>query len=226
MPTPGRGHYDNRHSKLPCPMTSVMTNAPATSGQAPPRERMVRAAAQLIRTKGVSGTGLREIVEGAGAPRGSLQHYFPGGKDQLVAEALLWMGAVAARRVTRVVSKLDAPSPVRLFAGTVDLWRKEFLTLGFDSGCPLVAAAADASATSDAIREADRRAFDGWLQVMTAALEEMGVRAPRSVTLAMLMVSALEGAIVLSRVQRETAPLDAVEEELRPLLEAAVTRAR
>ena len=206
-------------------MTSVMTNATTTRSEGPPRERMVRTAAQLIRTKGVSGTGLREIVEGARGPRGSLQHYFPGGKDQLVSESLLWMGVVAAKRVTRVMSKLDAPTPGRLFSGTVDLWRKEFLTLGFGSGCPLMAAAADSSATSDAIREADCKAFDGWLEAMTEALEEMGVQAPRSSTLATLMVSALEGAIVLCRVRRETRPLDAVEEELRPLLEAAVTTA-
>ena len=50
----------------------------------PPRERMVRSAAQLMRRKGVSGTGMREIVVDADAPRGSLQHYFPGGKEELV----------------------------------------------------------------------------------------------------------------------------------------------
>ena len=66
-----------------------------------PRDRMVRSAAQLIRRKGVSGTGMREIVIEADAPRGSLQHYFPGGKEELVSDALLWMGGVAARRVER-----------------------------------------------------------------------------------------------------------------------------
>src|SRR5215471_9016581 len=75
----------------------VMTSAAPDGPPAfPPRERMVRSAAQLIRRKGVSGTGMREIVSEANAPRGSLQHYFPGGKEELVAEALLWMGGVAA----------------------------------------------------------------------------------------------------------------------------------
>ncbi len=60
-------------------MTAVMT-------QKSPRERTVRSAALLFRERGVGGTGLREVVEHAGAPRGSLQYYFPGGKEQLLVE--------------------------------------------------------------------------------------------------------------------------------------------
>src|SRR6185369_11331407 len=54
---------------------------PSSTDVRPPRDRMVRAAAKLFRVHGVTATGLREIVEAADAPRGSLQHYFPGGKE-------------------------------------------------------------------------------------------------------------------------------------------------
>jgi AcrR family transcriptional regulator len=182
---------------------------------------MVRTAAQLIRTKGVSGTGLREVVSAADAPRGSLQHYFPGGKDQLVSEALSWTGGVAARRIDRVLSSLDDPTPSALFAGTVDLWRREFTTAGFEGGCPLVAAAADTAATSDELRKVIASAFDGWLEPMAAALVRTGVPTDRADALAVLLISALEGAIVLSRIRRDTAPLDAVSDELGPVLDAA-----
>ena len=187
-----------------------------------PRERMVRTAADLIRTKGVSGTGLREVVAVAGAPRGSLQHYFPEGKDQLVAEALVWMGGVAARRVTRVLRGLEAPSPSDVFAGMVALWRDDFLTLGFAGGCPLVAAAADVAATNDDLRAVLAAAFNGWLEPVAAALVQTGVPAARTEGLAMLLISALEGAIVLARIREDTAPLDAIAAELGPLLDAAV----
>ena len=82
----------------------------------PPRERMVRSAAQLIRRKGVSGTGMREIVTEADAPRGSLQHYFPGGKEELVSDALLSMGDLAARRTRRCLRDLDSKTPSALLA--------------------------------------------------------------------------------------------------------------
>src|ERR1700678_2345443 len=107
----------------------------------PPRERMVRSAAQLIRRKGVSGTGMREIVIEADAPRGSLQHYFPGGKEELVSDALLWMGDVAARRTTRCLSELKSRTPSALLASIVDTWRRDLTNERFSAGCPLVAAA-------------------------------------------------------------------------------------
>src|SRR5260370_9872038 len=77
----------------------------------PPRERMVRSAAQLIRRKGVSGTGLREILVEADAPRGTLQQYFPAGKEELVSDALLLTGDVAALRVKRFLRKLTLRGP-------------------------------------------------------------------------------------------------------------------
>src|SRR5690242_16151759 len=84
----------------------------------PPRERMVRGAAQLIRRKGVTGTGMREIVTEADAPRGSLQHYFPGGKEELVSDALLWAGGVAARRIRRCLGELHPRTPSALLTAS------------------------------------------------------------------------------------------------------------
>jgi len=60
----------------------------ATTATEGPRERVVLAAARLLRTRGYTGTSLRDIVKAADAPWGSLQHYFPGGKDQIVVEAM------------------------------------------------------------------------------------------------------------------------------------------
>src|SRR5258707_13001435 len=96
--------------------TSVTAARASEARELPPRERMVRSAAQLIRRKGVSGTGMREIVVEADAPRGSLQHYFPGGKEELVSDALLWMGDVAARRIKRSLSELKSRTPSTLLA--------------------------------------------------------------------------------------------------------------
>ncbi|MDX6318938.1 MAG: hypothetical protein QOD35_2338, partial [Nocardioidaceae bacterium] len=56
------------------------------------RERMVYSAVQLVRARGMNATGVRDVVDDSGAPRGSFQHYFPGGKEQLVAEAVRWSG--------------------------------------------------------------------------------------------------------------------------------------
>lgn len=188
----------------------------------PPRERMVFSAAQLIRTQGVSGTGMREVVQHAEAPRGSLQHYFPGGKEQLVDEALAWTGSYAARRVRRHAAALANPTPGALFAAMVGQWRDEFASAGYAGGCPLVATTADTAAASEKLRQAVSAAFETWQAPVAEELRRMGVPDRRSTSLALVMISALEGAIVLARAHHDLAPLDAVAEELAPMLDAAV----
>jgi AcrR family transcriptional regulator len=190
-------------------------------GERSPRGRMVYSAVQLIRMQGVSGTGLRQVVVRARAPRGSLQHYFPGGKQQLVGEAITWAGDFAAAQVSRFLQALPRPTPSALFEAMADQWRWEFDRTGFDRGCPIVATVADVAA-SDHIRAAAQQAFEHWQEPIAAALAEMGVPAPRAPALALLMLSTLEGAIVLARACRDNGPLDTVVAELGPLLDSAV----
>jgi AcrR family transcriptional regulator len=185
----------------------------------PPRERMVRSAAQLIRRKGVSATGMREIVIEADAPRGSLQHYFPGGKEEIVSDALLWSGDVSSRRVLRSLGELKSKTPSALLISIVDTWRRDLTEEQFSAGCPLVAAAADTAATSEQLRKVLRRAFDGWLEPLSRSLVELGVPRERADDLAVVVIAALEGAIVLARIRRDLTPFDALIHELGPLLD-------
>jgi AcrR family transcriptional regulator len=180
---------------------------------------MVRSAAQLIRRKGVSGTGMREIVIDADAARGSLQHYFPGGKEELVSDALLWAGDVSARRVRRSLSDLKSRTPSALLASIVDTWRRDLTSEQFSAGCPLVAAAADTATTSEQLRQVLRRAFDEWLEPLSESLVELGVPRERSDNLALVVIAALEGAIVLARIRHDLTPFDALVLELGPLLD-------
>ncbi|SFI63667.1 DNA-binding transcriptional regulator, AcrR family [Amycolatopsis sacchari] len=187
-----------------------------------PRERMVFSAAQLIRTQGVSGTGMREVVARAEAPRGSLQHYFPGGKEQLVDEAIAWTGTYVAKKVRQYADRLVEKTPARLYEALVAQWRDEFTLAGFATGCPLVAATADTVAASERLRAAVSKAFRNWHGPLAEELTAMGVPAGRAASLALVMISALEGAIVLARAHQDVAPLDTVVKELGPLLDGAV----
>ncbi|MFE0473792.1 TetR/AcrR family transcriptional regulator [Streptomyces sp. NPDC058947] len=187
-----------------------------------PRERMVFSAAQLIRRDGVVSTGLREVAVEAAAPRGSLQHYFPGGKTQLVDEAVGWAGRYAARRVARYLAALPEPTPSGLFAAMVKQWTDEYETAGFAGGCPVAAATVDCAESVPSTREAASAAFTAWTSAVAGALVETGVPEDRAGQLATLMISALEGAILLARAERDVRALTAVARELGPLLDAAV----
>ena len=60
------------------------------------RQKMISGAADLIRRRGVNATSLRDVVNHTGTPRGSLAFHFPGGKLELVGEAI----ALADREVS------------------------------------------------------------------------------------------------------------------------------
>ncbi|MFH9657799.1 TetR/AcrR family transcriptional regulator [Streptomyces sp. NPDC017248] len=189
-----------------------------------PRERMVFSAAQLIRRHGVTATGMREVAAHADAPRGSLQHYFPGGKEQLVNEAVEWAGRYAGGRIARFLAGLEEPTPSALFAAMAEQWTDEYTADGFTAGCPVAAATVDCASLSDTARGAAAAAFAAWRTPLAAALTDLGVPAARAGSLATLMISTLEGAILLARAERDVGPLTTAVRELGPLLDAAAGR--
>jgi AcrR family transcriptional regulator len=191
--------------------------------QRPPRERMVYSAVQLVRERGVTATGVRDVVEHAKAPRGSFQHYFPDGKDQLVSEALLWAGDYAAAWVAHYTASARKPTPSGLFAHLAAQWKREFTTRGFARGCPIMAAAADLAGTDSPVGEPLSAALVRWEDAISNALIAMEVPTAQSRRLATLMLSTLEGAIMLSRVHDSVRPLTTVVNDLAPLFDAAVT---
>ncbi|MFE7169780.1 TetR/AcrR family transcriptional regulator [Streptomyces sp. NPDC057616] len=187
-----------------------------------PRDRMVFSAAQLIRRDGVAATGMREVAAHAHAPRGSLQHYFPGGKEQLVNEAVGWAGRYAADRVARFLAAMPEPTPAGLFAAMVRQWTEEYESSGFAGGCPVAAVTVDCAGSATSTRKAVAAAFSAWTEPVAGALAGMGVPHARTVSLATLMISALEGAILIARAERDVRALTTVVQELGPLLDAAV----
>jgi len=186
-----------------------------------PRDRMVYSAAQLVRERGVTATGVRDVVDRAAAPRGSFQHYFPGGKDQLVSEALLWSGDFAAQWVASYVDGARRPTPSGLFTHMVSQWKREFSTRGFERGCPVNAAAADLVGGDSPVNAPLREALTRWEDAIVAALFRMGIPTRRGRRLATLMLSSMEGAILLSRLHGSVQPLTTVAAGLGPLLDRA-----
>ncbi|MFG3475746.1 TetR/AcrR family transcriptional regulator [Streptomyces sp. NPDC047980] len=184
---------------------------------------MVFSAAQLIRRDGVTATGMRDVAAHAAAPRGSLQHYFPGGKEQLVNEAVAWAGRYAAGRVDRFLAGMAHPTPGGLFAAMVRQWTDEYEKHGFDTGCPVAAATVDCTASTESTRTAAADAFACWNRPLARALGTMGVPAGRTEALATLMIGALEGAILIARAERDVRALTCVARELGPLLDGCAT---
>jgi AcrR family transcriptional regulator len=190
-----------------------------------PRERIVRSALELIGTQGVSGTGMREVVGHAGAPRGSLQHYFPQGKEQLVREALALAGRTAVGSVERVREGGTSFRPSDVLEVMVAAWRRWLTDSDYALGCPAVASMADVGAAAPALRAAVEDVFAVWQGAIEGALRDAGLSPARAAVWGSVLLSALEGAIVLSRARRSLAPLEAIRAELAPVVDAQVAAA-
>jgi AcrR family transcriptional regulator len=183
------------------------------------KERMVRGAAELLRQRGYTGTGFREVIELTGAPRGSIYHHFPGGKAQLAGEAVDYVGGLAREAIAESLADADPIGALRAF---VELWRADFERSGGRAGCPIAAVAVENHDEAPELLDSAARAFERWQTAFADCLRRAGVPRARADRLAALVVSAVEGAIVLSRAERDPAPLLDVARELEAAIQAAL----
>jgi AcrR family transcriptional regulator len=186
-----------------------------------PRERMVVSAALLIRERGAHATAISDVLEHSGAPRGSAYHYFPGGRTQLLCEAV----DLAGDHVGAIIA--DAGGGLELLDTLIDKYRHQLLDSDFRAGCPIVAVSVESGEEQDRERmvpviERAAAAFDRWTDLIARRLIADGISADQANELAVLATSAIEGAILLARVRRDVAPLDLVHRQLRASLLAAM----
>ncbi|MDG5485127.1 TetR/AcrR family transcriptional regulator [Mycolicibacterium gadium] len=182
-----------------------------------PRERMVISAALLIRERGAHPTAIADVLEHSGAPRGSAYHYFPGGRTQLLCEAIDYAGEYIAAKIAKAESGIDALD--RLFAD----YRKQLLKSDFRAGCPVVAVSVESGDpekpdAAAAVIERAAAAFSRWTDLITTRLISDGVPKRRAAELAMLTTTSVEGAIVVARASRDVTALDLVHGQLRALV--------
>jgi AcrR family transcriptional regulator len=176
--------------------------------RSPARARMVQSAATLIRERGIHGVGLREVVAHSGGPRGSLGRYFPGGKTQLMSEAIDVALAGLYDELERTLTEAKTfPEAIGL---TLAPWRRLLVDSKFALGCPLAATVVDAS-ENDELRAHVSDLLARWQGVAAQIYIKFGASPAVADEHATVLLSALEGALILARAHRSVAPLDTVE---------------
>jgi TetR/AcrR family transcriptional regulator, lmrAB and yxaGH operons repressor len=152
--------------------------------------------------------GLRQIVAHADGPRGSLQRYFPGGKTQLITEALNLAGAEVLHDTESGLT--DATGLADAIDAIFAPWRQVLVESDFTMGCPLAATVIDAGG-DDRLRQEARALLERWRDSVHAALVRFGVQESTAEDDASVLLAALEGALILSRANHSTQPLDTVQ---------------
>jgi AcrR family transcriptional regulator len=177
---------------------------------------MISGAAELLSRRGLEGTSFADVLAATGAPRGSLYHHFPGGKDELVAEAVRHAGSLLPAWLERLV----ADDPVEVTSAFVDVWRRLSRSSDPPAGCAVAAVTVAAPADSG-LRAVTAEVFAAWREALARRYEAGGIPSDRADPLAVTVIAAVEGAIVLSRAADDPGPLDIVERHLRELARGA-----
>ncbi|HEV7976995.1 TetR/AcrR family transcriptional regulator [Amycolatopsis sp.] len=181
------------------------------------RARLIEAARTLVEAKGYHGTGLNEVLVLADAPRGSLYHHFPGGKDQLVGEAL----ATAGREVDGIVGELatKAATSRELVLGLLDALADRMVAAGYAKGCPVATVALEVAATNDDLQSICGGIYAGWQRALADALQADGHAAAEAEDLAATVLALVEGALVLARASRSRIPVERTSRRIAKLLD-------
>ena len=178
----------------------------ATRRESDTRDRLLRAGERLFRLQGYSGTGLKELGAEAGAPWGSIYHFFPGGKAQLGAETTRFGGELYGAAWRAAFARFDDPGEAIEW---VFLSEARILEASdYRNGCPIAAVTLDTASLSEDLRGACASAFALWLEILGEALRAAGAPPEAATSLAYLALSAIEGAIILARAAKSPAPLE------------------
>jgi AcrR family transcriptional regulator len=170
------------------------------------KDRIMEASAELFRRNGYTGTGLKQIVAQAGAPFGSLYHFFPRGKEQLGEEVIrssgmmyLQLFAIHFGDTDDLVAGVEAA-----FAGAAETLRET----DYADACPIATVALEVASTNEPLRKATADVFTAWIEAGTAAFLRFGLTESAARAFTISVVNSLEGAFVLSRALRTTEALE------------------
>jgi TetR/AcrR family transcriptional repressor of lmrAB and yxaGH operons len=178
--------------------------------------KTLAAAAKLFRQQGYHGTALHDILAAAGSPRGSLYFHFPKGKEE-IGEVALTIAGEAVRQAIAHAAETSENAEVfltRIARGMAADLEKS----GYKEGCPIATTALETSAQSDVLGAATRGAFQKWEAEIKRGLERFGMGSEQADLVATLVLSQLEGALLLARTYRSLAPMQRAEQALKLLV--------
>ena len=183
------------------------------------RRKMLLGSVELLRERGAGEVTVDAVLSRSQAPRGSVYHHFPGGRSEIISEALV----LAGDSITTIIEQASAQGSLAALRRFGRFWNKALLDSDFTAGCPVVSVAVGGSVDDQQLQSIVAEIFQRWQHALAEAIIADGVDPRRARRLATMAVAAFEGAIILCRVQRSTAPLDDVISEFGSLIKSAAS---
>jgi AcrR family transcriptional regulator len=184
------------------------------------RQRIVTATAELFRRQGYNGTSVKQVTAAAGAPFGSLYHFFPGGKEDLADTVVRSSGQAYLELFEVIYDAADGPAQAvtDFFDGAAEV----LVETGYLDACPIGTVALEVASTNDRLRRATADVFDSWVAAAGTRLERAGIEATSAWELALTLVAAVEGGFMLSRAAQSPEPMRTAGRSMRRLVEGAL----
>lgn len=177
---------------------------------------MLESAVEVLRERGAAGVTVDEVLNRSGAPRGSVYHHFPGGRSQILREALSYAGDEITASIDEAAGQ-SAPVLLRQF---VQLWEDALTSSDYSAGCPVLAAAVGSGEDEQQLTSVAGDIFSRWREASKQTYIRDGFDEAEAASLADMTISAMEGAVVLCRSVRSLQPLHEVAGQLEFLIKA------
>jgi AcrR family transcriptional regulator len=184
------------------------------------RERLVTVSSDLFQRQGLTGTGIKQILSESSAQFSSLYHHFPGGKDELAAEVVRTSGAHYQELVEAVWD--SAPEVIQSVTEVFDGAAKTLEATDFAVACPIATVALEVASTNEELREVTNEVFSAWISSGTERLVASGMNPVKARSVALNLISLLEGAFMLCQAAKSTEPMVAAGSAAVIIVESAL----
>jgi len=175
------------------------------------KQKLIKAGAEIMHLKGFNNTGVQEILDKTGVPKGSFYNFFKS-KEDFGLQVIDYYAGFFFEIFTRFLNDESQPPLERirlLFQWFIAFFQSADYTLG----CPLGNFAQELGDISPVFREKLKANLDAMSQLYAAVLREAQDAGALSRELdageaARFVVSSWEGALTLMKVMKSTEPLE------------------
>lgn len=168
------------------------------------RANAIAAAIRLFRMQGYTATGLTQILEESGAPKGSFYFHFPRGKVELAEEAIdLYISGRMA--VIRDISAATGGDALGFTHRLCDAFAADMVASNFQYGCLMQNLANELPALDIDLTARVARGFADSTQIVAEHFKGCGFAPAQASSAAAALVAALEGARTIARLERTPA---------------------
>ena len=184
------------------------------------RQRMVEAAAGLLRDGGLEAANFSDVLARSGAARGAIYHHFPQGKNELARAAVSWTGD----RVRANLEAVRGDDPAQVVTAFLAAVRPVVGQASDGTSCAVAAVVLEAGQRDARLTETAHVALQSWREALTVRLVSAGAAPVVARQVSMLLITFLEGTQVLCRAAGDLTAFDDASAAITALVSTSLDR--